>query len=677
MLAKDAAGNTGEGRGHITLKIDNYRPKPTQIIAASSLDPKTLGKQPTITVKLDEQGCGLHDRQVFITSAAFGRRRANECVHEGGSQWVCSFSGFTISDSHHGSTADVSVTQDSRDECANRVEGDRKESFFIDTKKPVINSINVTNNAKELFIKEGDSLIVKLDISDDSDMVYVSGNFSRVTEGQDVVKGTCKKQGNFTCTITVSGLKASSEDVTIIIQDKANNTERATIRINIYGRDEREDTDFWIAANEKVSPEMIDRSLAAKTTMRVFANFDLRARNERQALVSIKNLKCQGEEVKIQKTDLLFTPDRSPGTKSIAIYMELSRQNIQVNSDVVTCTMDLVTFTGDAITTSPEKETVELELTFYDGFLGVSGDNAYDKIKRRGEFLKDADWAAGLLKGYNVFEKACAGFTTLTIGVETFNILALADIELISGVMLTGIAEGLNELVGEAAIKFGREVCNIISCKNLYPIPGFDEQGLRGIIWGQETCREATKDIEWLNFLEEEDNIKDNTITVRCPDPKNNLISAALYGCWPYVITGVQKMMVIEAMTLDCYLNSIESGLPIYHCDNMHSQLYCEWILGDFFEIIPQAQAIGKIRDMALNVLEDPISMAVTLFSLISPKLPETSIGTLTIMVTEFTDSIFKATRLFEEIKSYAVGETDMDYVTKVTTRYEKTIDSR
>ncbi|HDP73606.1 MAG TPA: hypothetical protein ENN46_01465 [Candidatus Woesearchaeota archaeon] len=669
VLSVDGVGNTGEGKGYIPIKIDTFPPKPVQIISAEAIDPKTLGKSPVIEVKISEQGCGLNEKQVFITSPAFGRKQASECTLEGGNNWVCFFRNIEISDTQHTKTAEVRVTGDSRDDCANRVEQEKSETFLVDTKKPVVLSAEAKNAQGELFIKEGDELVITAEVSDDSDRLYISGDFSKVTESQGVVKGTCEKSGDsFTCSLKVSGLKASSDDVRINIHDKANNTATALVKVDVFRRDESEDRDFWVVSNERLSPDIVDRSLASKTNMRVFLEFDLLARSPGQALISIKNLRCQGEQTKIQETRLLFTPDRNPGSKRISVYMELSKQQLRgITKDVIACTMDLTTFTGDTITTSPEKETIEVELKFYDGFAGAEGDKAYDKIRNRGEIvsgLKD-NYILDLIRWYNIFQDSCNAFLFVAGTTEAINLLAVADFEPISKLGLTGVASSLNEVVGSIA-PFAEKACNVIACNNLDP--KVFPRGAQLVGWNDRTCRGDS--INYELFMPDGDD-RSYDITVRCPDPKNNMVTALFTGCWPYVVVGGQRLLVIEASTLDCYINAIENNMPIYHCDSMQWQMYCEWVLGDALEAWPLSQASSKMRDIVLNTLEDPLSMAVTLFSLIQPKLPETTVGTLIIVVAETADTFARGVGIYQGFQGYISGRDTMAYVKGVADKYD------
>ena len=608
IKAKDEAENVANYNGEYQIYMDDIRPKISEIKSITSVNEQYLTSKSTIAVVFDEQGCGFNGRKAYISSYAFGRKGADECYNEN-NQWICLFKDVNIQASDNEKQINIAVTSNSGDDCNNKVDSTTGQDFFVDLDKPIINEINVTNQDGELFIKEGDLIMIKLTGKDFSDAVYVEGNFSKVNGDDSLYVHSCEKldSSNFSCVLQVSSAMNCNEEVPLRIYDNANNSIIKKVTINVYRRDENPSNDFWSIGEIKIYPEKIDRSISEKINLYAFVDIEFNARRgNRQNLVSFLVDNCESE-INAEITPL-FQNDYSPGNKIISFRIKIpAGTSVEEESEEINCTFSLKTHTNGVVTVNPEKEQVLFTLKFYDGNLVDGKDQVFEKIKYQYELVKNLNGFMGsyLIPGYNLVKDICNAYTSFSEVTRDIDALATAS-SLIPGInlQLEGVATQMN-LEHQQVSNFLGDFCKWTSCENQ----------------SEEVCNKIKGGGGYFSSI------------TSCPDVSQNLILGIATGCYiPPIINTLSNYYYVETSRLDCYIESLNEGYPFYVCDNMASQYICENVLSQFVEgalslMMPEGYAwystITNFAGIGKESLENPLSTALSLIMTAIP-FPQT-----------------------------------------------------
>lgn len=618
----DYSGRMASESGNYELFVDKSSPSFVDVVSLKSVSGKSLSKNSTIKMTLNEEGCGLNNQNVYITSYAFGTKKADECVNLG-YDWECYFYNINPSQSYHGQEVSVEVTSDTKDDCNNFISNVDGDLFFVDLEDPIVGEVNITNQNNELFVKDGDTLRISYPVSDDSEDVYIEANFSEILENWDNYKNPCQKTtgNNFTCELSISGVKPFSGNLNIRIFDDANNSIVKTERINIFRRDENAFNDYWTTDNVMIYPNLIDRTTIDKTDLYLFADFDLIPRFDEYSLVSLELYDCYSEDINLDY-ELMFIPDEISGRKQISLKFKIPQGSaIDVANTEINCSFGVKTFTGRTVTVNEEKENVIISVNFYDGFFSESTDP--DKLKEKMDSL------AKSLETYNKFTRhvisVVEGAETLANGIElfryiaeSFNLFAQVPMPASTGVVVDEIASTLGKTYSGVLETIGNFLYRSLTCndgKILTP-QGYQESDECGYL----------KERLGMDFIVEkfEQNVnlnQDLGLNFGCPDPKENLILSLtmMPPCIPGVTNTIQDYTFVKAAQLECYMNAIEYGTPVYVCDQMMSEYVCELTLGDIFEVYSQSTyTLPKLANALEGIIQDPISIALSAYSITS-----------------------------------------------------------
>lgn len=648
-LAKDLSNNIAEYSQDYSLYIDDIKPKVSEIKATTSIEDNFLSSDSTIAVIFDEQGCGFYDKKAYITSVAFGRKRADECYNENGER-ICLFKGINPSFAYNEQVVNVAITAETKDDCNNVVESTTGKNFYIDLYPPEINNIDITNQDDELFIKEGDSLRIKITGKDFSDQIFAEANFSKINGDDSIYVQQCEKNDdrNFTCELYVSSIRECSEELPIRVYDAANNSEIKTVTVNVYRRNENPSNDFWTVGEIKVYPNEIDRSLSEKMNLYAFADVEFKARRSNQNMVSFEIGECNSEigaEVKS-----FYQNDYKPGSKEITFKIKIPYGSKPKTKEDVNCIVRIKTKRGETVTVNPEEENITFTIKFYDGnYLGVGdSDVVFDKIKTQYELVKSLNEFIGkyIIPTYSIAKDVCDAYTAFTQADAALNAIAIG---------LNAIFPGLGEAV-QPVNEAHKDITPALSkfCEAF-------------------SCPKAKEEV--CNNLKSSKNYFDGLTS--CPDPRENVIIGVMHNCYiPPIMSTLTKYYYIETSRLGCYLDSIEQKYPIYLCDNAADEYICENALGQAIELISiitpsgyntYSKLINSIG-IASETVKNPISAAI---SAILATYPSTStyIGPVTTAVAQLaqvSDMINLVNRQIEIFKDFGQG-----YASEVLSKYE------
>ncbi len=655
IKAQDRSGNSANYEGTYDLFVDKTRPVVNEIKAITSIDEANyLTSGSTIAVYFYEEGCGFHNRNAYISSVAFGSKRADECYNEN-NEWICLFNDINPSRYYNEQAVNIAVTSNTKDDCNNSVESTTGKNFIIDLDKPnIVGEMNITNQDGELFIKEGDSVKIRFVAQDFSENLYVEANFSKVNGDDSIYRTECEKldSKNFSCEIYISNAMECSEEVPLRIYDNANNSLYENVLINVYRRNENPSTDFWSIGEITISPDKIDRSLSEKLNLYAFADVEFKARANNQHMVSFEIEDCESD-MNVEVIPL-YQNDALPGSKTITFVIKIpAGTSIDEYSKDINCTFAIKTHRGQTVTVNPESEKVKFTLKFYDGSLGESRDAVFDKIKSKYEWVKGFNDLFGkhVLPIYKMVETGCSVYNTYSKATYAFDVTAIA-VTAIPGVNAGVISAATdNNEVHKALTEALGKFCDGIQCSNTK----------------EKVCNAIKASDFYIEGL------------TSCPDPTKNLILAIGNGClWPAAINTLSQVYYIETARLGCYLNGVETGTPLYVCDNLASQYYCENILGGVIEgglarFMPGVHALWSDIFNGLGLvaesLEDPLSAAISLTLTLSP-LPHTYIIGVTKYLSSISDainSIYQVQELTNQFKDFGEG-----YAAEVLAKYEQ-----
>ena len=90
-------------------------------------------------------------------------------------------------------------------------------------------------------------------------------------------------------------------------------------------------------------------------------------------------------------------------------------------------------------------------------------------------------------------------------------------------------------------------------------------------------------------------------------DPNHNLIVAALFGCIPGVIYGLDKYRQIKCLYADCLQNAVgRDGLPVSACEDQKYYATCKYITGELFAVLPWTAIFDHMIGLVKGALSNP-----------------------------------------------------------------------
>jgi len=488
---------------------------------------------------------------------------------------------------------------------------------------PIINSINITKvgGAVEIpqFLKE-DTLSFTANVTS-SISVSVKGNFSLIG-GSDEEIVSCTEDGDYwicnSGAIEIERVGFYTDNLTFNAVNMLGTSSTVFKKeITVYTVLGAADVDYWGASVLDSSPSGIDKQLIEAYDPFIWFPVELNPNGtgitpQDQWPISVSVGECWGNDTGYMEDAIPeltnYNPDMPTTTSAFpyTVYLKFTLERTYPADDEleIPCSLKISTFANATGSISGEEtENGTFNISYYYNPYGVMDENIESEIERikssplvKAEFL---DTAENLLR---IAKVACSGFQTIYGGVEALaavkdslslccDTIILAPIccpaASLVGAGRGGVAtamEGLKEGI------IGRS-CKIISCQ----------------LWADPKWVEGKA--EWVDSV--------TTFAQRTGtrqgyfgniDPQGSLIMSVAFLCLPGIIYNLQKARTIDCVYINC-LKQTPYGIPSYMCTSRRSYAYCKYVVGEIFNVIPFAAAIGRLFQYVGEALRHPIQL--------------------------------------------------------------------
>ena len=624
--ASDTAGNIQSVTINKDLALDDKGPIVESLSTTTTQEGKSIAKPSgnTIIAVFDEAS-GLSADEVFL-HIGISKITATSCTKK--EKWTCSWSNINF-----GSDIEISIQSDTTDVLGNTVTDSKTEKVNIDNKPPVLINMSITPvgglvQAFPGFFKAGDKIAVVANLTDDSNINAVA-DFSRFISGSSNVAGSCQRTSDVgnerLCAWLTDEINLANTDIiTFNFSDTAGNSLTITKSLKTYGLVNKTTPDFW-TNTFACSPSTIDRMLGALINQRSYCEVSLKPNSNKSLFtIFIGQATCTGDMSIVESVETFNT---EAGSASPIIKITLKKDELKIDNATLNCQFDIFTKVGGSVTNVPEIETAKIELLFFNLPLGELSDKVKDKIE---DAVEDAEGIWNLIEGlnkfFNIARKLCQlittiynivallysfgiGVTTIDAFLQKWGIFKLTPVAVEGCKLQTGTrvvtaqptAGKLNTFCEftncQLAFGFGAEIQNYINNENLL-ILNFGKEyvgqktQIEEVGWGFKRVQVIGRDKQAIEKGKSSPTyeyirntfVGDSRAFSEYMDPRHNLIVAALFGCIPGVIYGLDKYRQIKCLYADCLQNAVgREGLPVTACEDQKAYATCKYVTSEIF----------------------------------------------------------------------------------------------
>ncbi len=519
--------------------------------------------------------------------------------------------------------AEASIGDTSTDILGNRA-SPFSQVFTIDSSPPVIGRVTIvgigglTGQVGE-FITIGDRIGIAMNVTEDTEIAAVRANLSVFIPGASSDRGTCEhlNGSSFFCTIVSDSVeRAATGVVKITVTDAAGNTATANQTVQTFGAINDSAPNFWMSS-VSCSPKALDRQLGPLIEQRAYCAVALQPRSGRGSprTVGISLAGCTGDQSGLLQAVRLF--NANPGSTQPLIKLILKRDQLAINELKTSCTLNIFTLSGGAITRSPEQEIVPITLKFFDNPLGTLDEGVQKKVDAAMDATKGINALIGTLnKIMRIAEDICRIFQVIynTINLLAFVVNAFGvQVDACSatgGGFLVGIGWCVNAHATKTAACLGQQraetsadtgwtfvskFCKWVNCQWSWPLEDMRK-------WSEEAINKVTPGAEYFKYFPEKS-------PAGAISPKSSLTTSILFACIPGIIENLDKYRQINCLYADCLQTAVvEDNIPITVCENLKAQATCKYITGEIFAVIPYTALFDRYVRMLKQALSDPFS---------------------------------------------------------------------
>ena len=540
---------------------------------------------------------------------------------------------------------DVSIDPSSSDVLGNKALS-FSQVFTVNSQAPtirgvVISSVGGLSGSASQFIKIGDRIGIEANVTEDTQIGSARADLSQFIPGASSVSGNCAySDGNtFLCSWLSDPVQnAVSGSVTLTITDAAGNSATQSQSAQSYSASNDLDPNLW-SSSVSCSPRTLDRQLGPLINQRAYCTVNLERRSTSGTLKTVSTTLsgCTGDQSAILQNAELF--NAQPLSTTPLIKLTLKKDQLALSELRTSCTLNIISLQNGAITSNPETEVVPITLQFFDNPLGTldAGVQAdIDEAKAAAEGI----WGMiGVLKDImTVLSKICqlmgilanlmylGYFIALKMSVSdsivcdtaysawwtgglTFK--AYCNPVTSTSTVWCKAQQAQEEITGHLFGEIGKKACGFVNCQ-WTGVDFIDEWKAWNNEWysklgplNAEYFVGGEYSGGYFAAVKDADG-KSTGFTKNSIDPKQSIILSVLFACIPGIIENLDKMRQIECLRADCLQTAVvEDNVPITVCDNLYSQAWCKYVVGEIFALIPYTALykafIEPIRAALLN----------------------------------------------------------------------------
>jgi hypothetical protein len=419
---------------------------------------------------------------------------------------------------------------------------------------------------------------------------------------------------------------------------------KITCNLEILGLQEETDPDFWTVSKPKTSG-FIDIGVTNLIKPRI--NFDLEFDSDIATLKNVEVGKCETDDFNYHSKEyLFFNPDTGDAELILemdpfdgASYFEDQIEEKQQYGSVTyvyvdyVCELKFFSSVGKKVVPVAEKKDVEIQVPFAFTQSGSFEDDLEQKIKDARDIAESGAWSW------------IDEVQTVIDWVNNINNLVVQPIkDLLAIVDIIKVLIGFYEDTNPATKKSLQKVCKT-GTKAQETLWGIIDvvDGILAILACSEKAGDGTflsflgawhgMVLDWyntlllLNFDKTETNFLEGATAVGGKKPheagnlNDNILVATVGLCLPGIIYNIHKMREITCRYVYCLENEVATGIPSTVCDELKSQMWCKYFVGELMEMAPFLRTADIILGLLEGLISDWIGTAISLLSYFCKKL--------------------------------------------------------
>ncbi len=403
--------------------------------------------------------------------------------------------------------------------------------------------------------------------------------------------------------VTSSG-SAIDETVKLYFVDPLENiiTEEVSIP-NIYGVEEEENPNYW-TSSVSCSPNRLDRAVGELIEQQMFCSVTLTSLSSQpQTILDIELDDCDADD---------FLNDAEIGNElTTHPYLKLTfdKDEYEVNSLDVNCSLEISTVTGNNLVSNTEMEYVIIPVTFFNSPFGLPDEALEAEIQ--GVIDEWVDGGLGqALKWLGLLNDVAS---TICKTVDTWN-NAAAIISIAAGPTPDpwGVPARAAAEVTDTSAWLSKETltqfCDFVNCRMTNDDTKTGLGGAGQLIGGGVPWRENLQSIMSLgpvgDTLEQTLGVNMDTYF----DVKNNVYLSAVTLCVPGLIYNLEKYRQIQCFYGYCLQDLTATGIPAKSCEKQKAYLECKYFVTPAFKLFSIVNLFDDLMETVKSIVSDPFA---------------------------------------------------------------------
>ncbi len=574
----------------------------------------------------EESGVAASDVLLSLDSTQIP---AQECEKSSGTQWKCAWSGLSL---YNGIR--IGISSDSKDILGNLVKDSAGQiSITVSDQKPVAEEKDVVitgfsaGTVIQNIVKTGDTLGMTAQVSGELPVSAVA-DVSKVSSVKTPLKAVCiLKESLWECVwphdASPAAVVTKSGTIQFTFQSASGVQTKLFKQITPLGVGGAQD--LWEISEYSCAPKNIDRKLLSiYDSMVSKCSATLRPLKPDAQILSVvlKDNTCVSD-TEIRPIKSVTLSSNLQNTEPL-LEFEFQKGTYEVENFEIACPLRIVSKYQGAVT-SPEEETVDIELGLYNLPLKTLEDNYRRKIDDEKRKIKNLNDKIGGLKDFLFWsEKICMGFTsyqdirrglyvvTTVLGINA-NILKAGLVTAPAAPPVEGAAT--STCVSKMGFKLlGRKLDNVagkfcgyvMSCE--FPFTDKDGKswndkvadfyhelpGMRGFASGSIKMPDGTTQNDFSAWLE----------------PKRSFTMSSITGCLPGMILNLDEYRQIGCTHISCLEYAYSTKMdPAVFCDQPAATMKCKYISGQIFAIVPWTILANYLQRWVSEVMKNPFAL--------------------------------------------------------------------
>jgi len=614
--ATDVVGNEVSNTMSKTINVDNTQPIINNIVTNFYHD-GTYYLRPhknTIVAQISDTGSGISNETVEIDFRKYGGviKKANKCTSN-----LCYWYNMSIS-GQNGDTVSLYIWDESTDLVGNRFANGFLQNFTLDNVAPRVEYINLNSTGilsqfNISMAMKGDTLYIEANITDTvTPVLEAYANLSEIA-GVDNMSGTCTELDdnvwNCQWAHEISGEGFKQYPIELFFRDFVGNNITTTEYFVVYGVGNATD-DYWRHTVGKPSPSKIDKQVMTLYNTFTFYPIELKPKKSktdiRPLYMSIGN--CSKNETYLRQNVPILYNFMTPNSAKFEFYLKYLFDLAVPPTDKlgISCDLEVISLLNNKTISKSEIESVNVTIDFYNLPYGELSDNVDDEIERvKDGWLVSQEWLDSIEKLLNIAKLICGLINTANSVLQIWSTITglfgtCCASMIVSASCCTQQQQSATKSEGLAGslksmMKKGQKYCAMLNCR--YSTEEDDnwknEQGFsKWWNWAKQT---TGSNKGWMGNVE----------------PKNSLILSVVFLCLPGIVYNLQKARVIECQYIEC-LEESANGMPLSMCVEQRGFLFCKYVWGELFNLIPFAAAFSNIATNVKNALQNAPTLLLT-----------------------------------------------------------------